>query len=62
MITSTDFYNLRLNRTILTKEELIKALDDFGTLTSLYEAKKYVKLAEKIRRVLPLHLQNELLK
>ena len=56
------FYDSRLKRTILTKEDIIKALEDWGTISSIYEAKKYAELVENIRRKLPLHLQNEILK
>ena len=61
-ITSQEFYRLRLDKVILKKEDIIKALEDWGTISSMYEAKKYIQLVENIRRKLPLHLQNEILK
>ena len=61
-ITSQEFYRLRLDKVILKKEDIIKALEDWGTISSMYEAKKYMELVENIRRKLPLHLQNEILK
>ena len=61
-LTVDEFYDSRLKRTILTKEDIIKALEDWATISSMYEAKKYMELVENIRRKLPLHLQNEILK
>jgi len=56
------FYDSRLKRTILTREDIIKALEDWGIIASLYETKKYIELVERIKRKLPVHLQNEILK
>jgi hypothetical protein len=53
---------LRFDKEILTKEDIIQALRDWGTIATMYEANEYIKLYEKIKKILPLHLSNEILK
>lgn len=61
MITIEEFYNLRLDKVILTKKDLLKSHQDWSTLDNLDQTKKYAKLVEKIKANLPVHLSQKIL-
>lgn len=61
-MSAEEFYAARLHRPVLTKKDIIDALIDWGIIASVQEDKNYINLVEKIKKKLPVHLQEEILK